>query len=569
MRPSIPTQKQYEALKAFYVEELSATEVAKKFQLSRSYFKKIQSILGRQIQNGVNPFFIERPLGPQKRRTKHDLIQRIVMLRKQNYAITDIQACLQADKENLSLNAIDQILKDEGFAPLLKRTRQERLSIQWPQKLEAPRSQAYKLVDEQFATEMSIGPILFLPLIQQLKIVDAIQYCGFPKTKDLSDVQMVLSFLALKLLGNKRWSYDSRWNLDRALGLFAGLNVLPKATTLSTYSYRVNLDSNRKLLLKLSQIFESGENSKEFNLDFKAIPYWGDASVLEKNWCGSRSKAMKSLLALIVQNPETQNLSYTNATLRHRNQNKAVLEFVDFWKEGHGVKPKMLIFDSRFTTYEHLNLLNKDDIKFLTLRRRGKRLIKGLEKIPKSAWQTIRVERNHGKFQTVKVHESRTVLKRYEGEVREIILTDHGRSKPAFLITNDFTTDIKELIKKYARRWLVEQEIAEQILFFHLNNPASSVVVKVDFDLTLSLLAHNLYRKLAQSLPGFEHCNVDTLCRKFLENGAKIVIQKKEATVCLKKKTHVPILLQAPWLKEVTSLPWLGIKLRFDTNTVS
>ena len=82
---------------------------------------------------------------------RDNLIQRIVMLRKQNYAITDIQACLQADNENLSLNAIDQILKDEGFAPLLKRTRQERLSIQWPQKLEAPRSQPYKLTNEVYS----------------------------------------------------------------------------------------------------------------------------------------------------------------------------------------------------------------------------------------------------------------------------------------------------------------------------------------------------------------------------------------------------------------------------------
>ncbi len=98
----------------------------------------------------------------------------------------------------------------------------------------------------------------------------------------------------------------------------------------------------------------------------------------------------------------------------------------------------------------------------------------------------------------MRVHDGRCKLRHYEGDVRQIILTDHGRAKPTFLITNDFDLDVRKVVKKYARRWLVEKEIAEQVVFFNLNNPSSSIVVKVDFDLTLSLLAHNLYRVLAK-----------------------------------------------------------------------
>ena len=90
------------------------------------------------------------------------------------------------------------------------------------------------------------------------------------------------------------------------------------------------------------------------------------------------------------------------------------------------------------------------------------------------------------------MHESSISLRNYEGKLRQIIVTDHGRDKPAFLITNDFDMSLQNVIRKYSRRWLVEQEIAEQIAFFHLNVPGSSIVVKVDFDLTMSLLAHNL-----------------------------------------------------------------------------
>ncbi len=62
------------------------------------------------------------------------------------------------------------------------------------------------------------------------------------------------------------------------------------------------------------------------------------------------------------------------------------MEFVDFWKEGKGEKPKMLIFDSKLTTYQNLDKLNKDDIKFLTLRKRGKNIISQAQSLDDNAW---------------------------------------------------------------------------------------------------------------------------------------------------------------------------------------
>lgn len=565
-KPQFPIQRQYDALRTFYYDGLSAKDTATKFKFSEAYFKKLRVEFVKQLRSGENKFFSKAKSGPKQRRTSLVTINHIIDLRKQNHSISDIQALLCAEKISISLDTIYKILKADGFAPLPKRTKQERLSVKLPQKWESVRSSTFVASDETFTTETNAGPLLFLPIIEKLGVIKAISEAGYPKTKDLSDIQMVLSFLALKLTDTKYWSHDSYWNMDRALGLFAGLNVLPKSTTLSTYSYKVNRSSNRKFLTQISRIFENKDS--EFNLDFKAIPHWGDNSVLEKNWCGTRSKAMKSLLALIVQNPETGNLSYTNAEIKHKNQDDAVIEFVDFWKEGHEVAPKMLIFDSKFTSYKNLNKLNTDNIKFLTLRRRGKNIIRALEKVPQEAWQKIQVERSKGKRQTVKVYDCKCSVKHYEGELREIIITDHGREKPAFLITNDLKSNVKDLLKKYARRWLVEQEIAEQIVFFHLNHPSSSIVVKVDFDLTLTLLAHNLYRILAKDLAGFENCTVDTLNRKFFYNGAKIIIKNKNISVFLKKKTHLPILLESHWFKESTNINLLDSSIVFDAATV-
>ena len=79
---------------------------------------------------------------------------------------------------------------------------------------------------------MNAGPLVFLPLIEELGIIDIIKGCAFPATQDISDVQYILSFLALKLMGGARWSHDTLWNLDRALGFFAGLNVLAKINSI-------------------------------------------------------------------------------------------------------------------------------------------------------------------------------------------------------------------------------------------------------------------------------------------------------------------------------------------------
>ncbi len=426
--------------------------------------------------------------------------------------------------------------------------------------------------DEEFTTEMGACPLVFLPLLEELGIIPAIAASGFPQTKTLSDIQSVLSFPALKLTGSRRWSHDTKWNTDRAPGFFAGLNVLPKSTALSTYSYRITRPAIRNFLVQLSRIFIKNEETEdEFNLDFKAIPHWGDESVLEKNRSGTRSKPIKSLLALIVQSPSSGYLSYTDAEIKRSEQSKAVFEFIDFWKHGRGTAPKFLIFDSKFTTYESLDKLNrsKDRIKFLTLRRRGKRLVSQAEKLPEDQWQKIKIERSGGKEQSVRINDGMCKLKGYEGGVRQIILTDHGREKPTFLITDDFNADAKEIVRKYARRNLVEQEISEQIIFFSLNNPSSSIVVKVDFDLAISLLAHNLYRILSANLSGFENCTAMTINRKFLENGAVIEVKGNDVLVSLKKKTHLPILFQLPWMTKTVGLSWMGVNIQFMIGTTS
>ncbi len=121
-------------------------------------------------------------------------------------------------------------------------------------------------------------------------------------------------------------------------------------------------------------------------------------------------------------------------------------------------------------------------IKFITIRRRGKRIELELQALPQAAWKTIRVQAGLGRNRTLKVHEQTIPLKGYGKDIRQLAIAGTGRIKPALLITNDFELPINQIIRKYARRWLIEQEIDEQIQFFHLNRLSSEMVIKVDAD---------------------------------------------------------------------------------------
>jgi hypothetical protein len=90
---------------------------------------------------------------------------------------------------------------------------------------------------------------------------------------------------------------------------------------------------NVAFLKGLNEIWAGlGLLSNTVNLDFTAIPYWGDDDVFENKWSGERSKALGSMQAVIAQNPDNGILCCGDTTIRHENQNEVVLEFLDEYR---------------------------------------------------------------------------------------------------------------------------------------------------------------------------------------------------------------------------------------------
>lgn len=354
LKPQRTLHKRYEILRAVFVDLLSTPEVANLFDCSPHTVNAMKRDFKKLIRAGTPPSFFESPRPGRKPRDDHaELKQHILSLRKQNFSILDIQAALETMGHKVSHDFIHRILIADGFHRLPRRSipQKNKSSVS---KITAPKSQCLEWDHDQgkvFHSERGIGLLAFLPLLVKLNVPEWIEHAGYPETSELSRVQSILSFLALKLSGYERYSQDDLWAMDRSLGLFAGLNVLPKDATLSSYSYRVERDMNRQFLWAMQKTFEKVDLFTGLvNLDFTAIPHWGDASVLENNWSGKRRQAIKSILALLCQDPDSGIFCYSDAEVKHQNQPDCVLEFVDFWKQG-GSHPKCLIFDSKLTTY--------------------------------------------------------------------------------------------------------------------------------------------------------------------------------------------------------------------------
>lgn len=172
-------------------------------------------------------------------------------------------------------------------------------------------------------------------------------------------------------------------------------------------------------------------------------------------------------------------------------------------------------------------------------------------------------------YNTLNVHEQKVVIKSYGKELRQIAITGHGKIKPAIIITNDMEMPVTDIIRKYARRWLVEKTISEQTHFFHLNRLSSSMVIKVDFDLTMTILAHNLYRLLALDLPGFTNSSAQTLYNKFVNNSSNVAITNDEIIIKLRKKRNLPAILEATSNNKLT-ISWLNNrKIKFLGDSIS
>ena len=574
LKPSSIAQKQYEALRMYYVEEKTTKEVAEIFGYKHRGFTTIITEFNKKLKNDniEDVFFKSTQKGRKPTAHVSQAKEVIINLRKSYHSIEEIKVILDGKGYNIAERTIYNIISQEGFSRLPRRTKLVKQELKLP-KIKAEKSCQLSFVPEKFKST-SAGILCLLPYLKQYGILQAISESQFPGTKAIDKTCSILSFIALKASNIRRYTSDDGWCMDRGLGLFAGLNVLPKAAWFTSYSDRVTTQMNLQFLKSLHKIWDKnnllGDTS---NLDFTTIPYWGENDHLENNWSGKRGKALASMLAILAHDPDTGIINYGNTNVTHERESEEILEFLDFYKsqtvKKHN-KLEYLVFDSKFTNYQNLKKLDNQHIKFITIRRRGKNIVDEIEKTPLKNWKTIRVEMAGNKKRSLKVIDQRIYLKGYDDTIRQICITGHGKIKPAIIITNDFDLKVEAVVRKYTKRWIVEKAISEQIEFFHLNRVSSSMVIKVDFDLTMSILTHNLFRVFALDLERYSHMADQRIFDKFISNSADIKIGADKIKILLKKKRNLPLVLEV--MKKFESLKFQemkNLKIEFHGATYS
>jgi len=565
LHPVHEWQRRYEALRASFLDRLPARAVAERFGYSITYINLLRHLFAHEKIDFSEPL----PDG-KTRRHRVDAATRakIRNWREHRLSAGEITELLSEEGVEVSVRTIERVLAEEGYPRLPRRTRLKLgVTVKGAQVPEA--AQRIRLGDLSLAPfdSEAAGIFLFAPLIEKLNLTKVVEEAGLPGTKAIPAFSYFLSFLALKLLGTERYAHITEHAFDAGPGLFAELNVLPKCTAISTYSY--SLDGVHLLRFQQSFVKQAARlglyDGKIINLDFHTIPHFGEESVLEEHWAGARSKRMKGALTLFAQDATSKLILYTAADIQRKEADDQVMSFLSFWRKvQRGIKPTF-VFDSKFTTYPKLSALNQQGVRFITLRRRGKNMVGGTQAL--ETWKRIHIPHAKRKYPDPLVHESFVTLPDYEGDLRQVIVRGNGHEKPAFLISNDFETPLELLVGNYARRWRVENVISEAVKFFNLNALSSPILVKVHFDVIMTMVADTLYTMLANRLRGFESCDAAKIHRLFVKGKGKVTFQGDKITVTFPRRAHNPILRSVPWHRLPQALSWLdgvNLELKFS-----
>jgi len=557
----LPRQRQYEALRAYFIDEDPSREVAQRFHYSPGAFR-VLCYRFRHDPDFRTAFFQAIPHGPRSAPARDPVRELAVAMRKQNLSVYDIQRNLAAAGHTISINALSVLLHEEGFARLPRRRDDERPPTVRPVAEAVADVRLLSLAPRSFRTHLG-GLFLFVPLMRDLRLNDVLRQAALPGSAMIPAAQAVRTLLALKLVGKERKSHVMDLVSDAGIALFAGLNVVPKRSYLAAYSSSVDDRVSTRLMAAWhTEVRRAGFTpGSSFDLDFHTVPANSQDEPLEKHYVSRRSRSQAGILTFLARDADQQALCYARAGLTKAEQPEAVLRFVEFIAAQSGQPPAEVVFDSRLTTYPVLDRLRQRGVHFITLRRRTKKMLGAIYSRPSSAWQRITLPALTRTYRTPKVLDERIRLRGYEGELRQVTVSDLGHEEPTILLTNHSDLSCVALVTRYAQRMLIENGIAAAIQFFHLDALSSMVGLKVDFDLQITLIASALYRLMAQKIGGlYQKAQPRTIFDSLLDASASVTIAKRDVTVTLDKRAHNPCLVASRLADEPTPMPWFGNK---------
>jgi hypothetical protein len=558
LEPSSAKQRQYEALRAYFVEQRPSADAAQAFGYTPASFQ----VMCHHFRREPAPsFFVSPQPGPRSQPKKSVARDLIVELRKHNHSVYEISEVLKSRELVLSPTGVREVLKAEGFAPLPRRLDEERPDRPRPTVEPVADVRQLSLTPRSFETACG-GLFLFVPGLVALGLEQLAEAARLPGSKMIPASHALRSMLALKLWSIEHRSHAMPHVADEGLSLLAGLNVIPKRSFLSEYSCRVgheqivDLQAGYHKRMAADGLYQ-GES---FNLDFHSIPYYGEHPLVQCHFVAMRSRRQKSVLTFLAQDLGGRAFCYCNADLRKGEESEEIFRFIAFWKRVHRKLPRHLVFDSKLTTLANLARLDQMGITFMTLRGRSPKLKREMALLPASAFRQVELEVPTRAYRFPKVHEQRIQIE--QRNFRQFFIKDLGHEDPTILLTND-PKSAKNVITRYAQRMLIENALSDAVRFFHMNALSSAVGIKVDFDMALLVMASGLYRQLAKRMRGYADAQAGRIFRDLIDMPATVTVGEAEVTVHFHRRAHLPIIIDSGMLDSPVKVPWWnGLRLR-------
>ena len=567
--PSGSVHRRFEICRAYFHERQTAQAIAQRFGL---HVGTVQAtVRDFATDPDLSQFFTATRPGRKTSPKRDGIRERAATLRRDGRTLGQIHQQLGAEGHEVSESYLATILREEGLSRLPRGGPPPRPGERAQDGSEVPDvadARELCLEEGRIIYTDTAGLFLFVPLLLEAEFARAVGAARYPGTEQIPAVQALLAQLASKLLGKRRISHICDLATDEGAGLFAGLNVLPKTTYATDYSYRTERAMNERFVDALVRHIPFETPPQSFNLDFHAIPFRGEKAELEHHWVPKQQRAQSAVMAFVAQEATRRVMCYATANVLREEADGMVVRFADHWKKRTRRYPARLLFDSRATTYPHLAELHRRHVGFITIRRRGAAMLRRVRELPAHAWHRCQVIQAKGKRRQVRYLDEQVALEGYPGQIRQLIFDGLGHESPTFLITNDLPEPLtaREVIETYAQRNHIEHSLGEKITFFHLDSLCSDVRLNVDFDLTLTVAAALLYQHLASRLKGFGQATPSTLFRRFVNIRGRIEIHRRQVVVYFAKRTHVPILKEAGFEQTTARVPWLNgrsVRLEF------
>ena len=241
--PAGAAQRRYEALRAYFLDEMPAAEVADRFGYSTASVHQMATLL----RKGRLSLFAETRPGPKgPRKATGELRARVLELRAAGHSVTEIAAALTArGAAGLGADRLADPRRRGPAAAAPPRRGPPRPAGQARPGQGRRRCPAGRRGPVSLPCDHA-GLLLLFPAISEVGLPDLVRAAGYPSTRELSSWQSIGTLLLAKCARKPRVYHAGTLADDEGLAFTLGLTALPKATHLGTYSWRVRRDSNQQ-----------------------------------------------------------------------------------------------------------------------------------------------------------------------------------------------------------------------------------------------------------------------------------------------------------------------------------